>query len=760
MNVPVLSSRIDSVTVYRQGALVCRSAILLAAQPVPAQVKLLGLPLSLDDGSVRVRVEGEGGELPVATDLRIALDLAEPDPALPPPDDAELKQARRTVRSLADHRSHLEAQRSRIERLQVFERPANKRGQPPLPSPTNARLSLVEFQQKQLASLDAQLAQVRSEQRQAEERRDHLEARRKAASRARQAKPHELRKAALISLRAAEVPTVPVRVIFEYMVPGARWAPSYAINLTPDLAKATVAVRAVVAQETGEDWTGVRLTLATADAQRWVELPEMQALRIGRRQPAPLRRGWRAPPAGAGELYADYDRFLAGGAAPTKPAHEPAPSDEWQGEPVAGFIDSEVAEDMPAMRTRSGSVSPKQAAILQQEIERARNLPGAPRAPAPQGAPRPSAPPMRAPQPPSSGGAPPGPPMTFSASAELAKRKGGGFGGALADAGGALAGAVGSLFASQEGGGGGPGLARLEPEPEHEAAPEQLAYGDLRMPGPESGRRGTLTLSHRRERYLEMLWVREVTREIDVVALIDGAVTRAQQAGGRGLPPRHRFAESWFGFDYVYAAETPIDIPSDGDYHSVPLLKQAAPSVLGYVVVPRESTDVFRFIKLKNPLDAPLLPGPADIYVGDDYLLSADLKVAPPRGEVKIGLGVEQAIKVARNTHYKEEAAGLMGGSLSLRHEIDVEIANRSARPVEIEVQERIPSLREREDEIHVDIGAVEPVWTPFEPEHYELKGGYRWRVQLPAGEKKKLSATYVVRISAKKELVGGNRRE
>ncbi|MFY0535152.1 DUF4139 domain-containing protein [Nannocystis pusilla] len=280
------------------------------------------------------------------------------------------------------------------------------------------------------------------------------------------------------------------------------------------------------------------------------------------------------------------------------------------------------------------------------------------------------------------------------------------------------------------------------------------------MPGPEASRRGVLTLSHRRERYLEMLWVREVTREIDVVSLLDGAVTRAQQAGGRGLPPRHRFAESWFGFDYVYAAETPIDIPSDGDYHSVPLLKQQAPIQLGYVVVPRESTDVYRFVKLKNPLDAPLLPGPADIYVGGDYLLSADLKVAPPRGEVQIGLGVEQAIKVSRNTHYKEEAAGLMGGSLSLRHDIEVEVANRSARPVDVEVQERLPSLREREDEIQVDVGAVEPAWAPFEPEHYELKGGYRWRVQVPAGQQKKLSATYVVRISGKKELVGGNRRE
>ncbi|MDC0717175.1 DUF4139 domain-containing protein [Nannocystis bainbridge] len=744
MNVPVLTSRIDSVTVYRQGALVTRSAILLAAQPVPPQVKLLGLPLSLDDGSVRVRVEGEGGELPVAMDLRVALDLAVPDPSLPPPDDAELKQARRDVRALADRRAHLEAQRARIERLQVYERPANKRGQPPRPSPTAARLSLVAFQQQQIAAIDAQLQRLREEQRQAEERREHLEARRKAASKARQAKPHELRKAALISLRARDVPPAPVRLIIEYMVPGARWAPAYAVSLTRDMARATVAVRAMVAQDTGEDWAGVRLTLATADAQRWVELPEMQALRIGRRQPAPQRRGWRAPPAGAGELYADYDRFLAAGSVPrSKPTPEPVPSEAWADPETEASI--EVLADMPREHTQDGSISP-QYQQRSRQLEQARNQP-APGAGRP--SPKVSAPPMVM----RSGAPPPSPasPQPVMASAPLPRK--GGLGGALADA-------VGGFFGGAEGGGPQGGLARPGPEPEHEAAPEQLAYGDLRMPGPEAGRRGVLTLTHRRERYLEMLWVREVTRELDVVSLIDGAVTRAQQAGGRGLPPRHRFAESWFGFDYVYAAETPVDIPSDGDYHSVPLLTQAAPIQLGYVVVPRESTDVYRFVKLKNPLDAPLLPGPADIYVGGDYLLSADLKVAPPRGEVQIGLGVEQAIKVSRNTHFREEAAGLMGGSLSLRHDLEFEVANRSPRPVEVEVQERLPSVREREDEIQVEVGAVEPAWAPFEPEDYALKGGYRWRVQVPAGQQKKLTATYVVRISAKKELVGGNRRE
>jgi uncharacterized protein (TIGR02231 family) len=329
--------------------------------------------------------------------------------------------------------------------------------------------------------------------------------------------------------------------------------------------------------------------------------------------------------------------------------------------------------------------------------------------------------------------------------------------------GGGIVGAIGGMLG---GGGGGPeGGAFVShdippPEPEHAAAPEQLAYGNLRMPGPKDSRRGALIVAQRRERYLEMLWVREVTRDIDVVALIDTAVNTAQRAGHGGPPPRHHLAASLGGFDYIYAADGVVDIPSDGDFHGIPLMARQAPIELGYVVVPRESSDVFRHVTLKNPLEAPLLPGPADIYVGGDYLLSTDLRVAPPRGEVKIGLGVEQAIKVSRNTSFAEESAGLMGGSLALRHEITIEVANRRERPINIEVQERLPTLREREDEIQLDLVQVEPPWIDYDPEEYALKGGHRWQLQLPPGQTRKLRVVYVIKISAKKELVGGNRRE
>ena len=755
MNIPVLNSRIDSVTVYRQGALICRTAIVLAAQPVPAQVKLINLPLSLDDGSVRVRVEGEGGELPVASDVRVALDLAVVDERLPPPDDEALKQARRALAEIGEQLTHLRAQRRRYERLQVFERPAGKRGTPPAASPVRARLVLLEFRHKAMAAFDERIQEALGQERRAAKHKEDLEHRQRAASKARQARPHELRKAAIISLRGHTIPTHPVRVIVEYMVPGARWAPSYAISLAKDMSQATLSVRAVVAQRTGEDWSGVKLTLATADVLRWTELPELQVLRIGRRQPPVVRRGWRAPPIGARELFSDFDRFLVATpeprplAAPSGGARRPAEARE----ELSVQDDDESPSDGGGNRTQSGTIMPEKAKGARQSVP----LPG--RAPAPASPPRdapmrPQAPmPMQQARsggpPPSFGGAPPGPPMA----SEMAAPK----------RGSSILGSIGGMIGGGGSEGGGSASAAQDiphAEPEHAAAPEQLAYGDLRMPGPKDSRRGALIVAQRRERYLEMLWVREVTREIDVVALIDTAVNNAQQAGHRGPPLRHHLATSLGGFDYVYAADGVVEIPSDGDFHGIPLMSRQTPIELGYVVVPRESSDVFRHVTLKNPLEAPLLPGPADIYIGGDYLLSTDLRVAPPRGEVKIGLGVEQAIKVSRNTSFAEESAGLMGGSLALRHEISIEVANRRERPINIEVQERLPTLREREDEIQLDLIQVDPPWLDFEPEDYALKGGHRWQLQIPQAQTRKLRVVYVIKISAKKELVGGNRRE
>ena len=107
----------------------------------------------------------------------------------------------------------------------------------------------------------------------------------------------------------------------------------------------------------------------------------------------------------------------------------------------------------------------------------------------------------------------------------------------------------------------------------------------------------------------------------------------------------------------------------------------------------------------------------------------------------------------------------MLRGALRLVHAVTIDVENTSQRPIDIEVRERIPVKREGDDDVEVVLGKVEPAWERWTPDREapresRLRGGYRWRLAVPAATKKLLRTSYEVKIAGKHELVGGNRRE
>jgi hypothetical protein len=757
-----VASRIDAVTVYRRGARVTRVADIAAdGGSFPRTVRIGGLPLGLEDGSVRARVEatsaaGNGavdGSLPAAVDLRVVLDVPDLDPSLRPADDAELEAARLEEQRLERDVGHLEHQAAQLERLQLVPRPRGKTGSAPPPSPTASRLSLIRFKAERARLLAGRLRQARDRLDAAQRRRELLEEKARRATSARQAHEHELRKAVLVSLRGGREDLPAVRLHLDYLVPGARWAPAYALRFDEAMTGAALSARAIVAQDTGEDWRQVALTLSTAEAQAWNELPELAAIRIGRRQPTPPRVGWRPPPTGVDELYSDWDRVF-GGRVP-----RPTPSVEGEG----GLLDEPTRVIPAPAGVDPNAITGVVPGVVQAQLERMRGedfdedtaVRGAP-------------PPLMAP----------------SARRESRARRITGSVAAAAAMPAALARSLGgradrrtTLMAPPPPGPAGGGMpmsvvaqAPIAPEPtqpaigravELEASADMLRYGDLRMSPPSSRRRGRLALASRVELYLALLIEQRVEVRFDVLGAVESARQRSLAVS---LPPGVVLA--WAeGYDYAYRAEARVDVPSDGDSHSLPLVERTARSEPLFVVVPRESTDVFRTATVENPLDSPLLPGSVDVYLRGEFLLTSRVELTPPRGKFTVGLGVEQGIKVARNSRYREESAGLMGGALLLRHQIHLELRSNLGQVAPIEVRERVPVAREEDDDVQVSVGAVRPAWEEWRqdqarPSEASLRGGYRWRLNLAAGAREELRADYDIRIPAKQELAGGNRRE
>ncbi|MET8743628.1 DUF4139 domain-containing protein [Streptomyces sp. NPDC004728] len=325
-------STLDSVVVYAQGA-ICRRLARGSVSP-DGRVRVTGLPRSLDPGSLRAGVLGSPGVR--VTEARVEVE-AEPVGSRTP------DELRREVERLSDE--HAAAQGRRDRQLSLIEEvralhpvpPPRRRDDPHRRTPVDAWLELAGFVDERLAGLHKRLVELEEALRAVEHELDGAADRLARASTDAPSAHVETTVCAVLTLAGTDSDTgdAEVEVELEYGVPGAVWVPAYRLGHRQGDGSGRLVLRASVAQRTGEDWTGVRIALATADLRRRTDLPRLRSMRIGRSQPAPAPSGWREPPAGLVDLFSGYDAAgpgpapapsaSVGGYAPVAVAAEPAP---------------------------------------------------------------------------------------------------------------------------------------------------------------------------------------------------------------------------------------------------------------------------------------------------------------------------------------------------------------------------------------------------------------------------------------------------
>jgi hypothetical protein len=739
---PVVESRIDTVTLYQQGARVTRLLTLDCpeGQP-PAELEIARLPLALFDPTVRVRVlstDNPQADL-ASTQVRVGLWVPSRDAPLETVDQAALRTLRQQVRTVESHIKQREWEAGVLGNIPVPGRPRPEEGKPPPPSPLGARMALEQFSHDGVQSRVAEVRTLREQLRKLNEEVAVLEQKIAQASTARQVTAKDLYKSVHVQLRHGGGKLARAQLSLEYFIPGARWAPSYQCRLSRDCRQVELVMRALICQHSGEDWSGVKLVLSTAAPMTWTELPELSSIRIGRAQPTPpARTGFRPPPQGAASLFADYDReryallrrlpeplaySFPALATPmdveSLPVYASAPPADGGGLRTFGSAPSESVEVVEYSAAMDDDIVMEKSVAFEEEE--------APPPPAPAAMPRRAAA-MMAPPP------APAPMMAAPAARSESAKKGARPGGRPAAA--------------------SPTQVGLE----------TVVFTHLRLaPASDTTQRNRLQPMDARRFYLETLSRFSVEVTFDVMAVVAEAELRARSAAN-GAPPGGAtdLKNLSSHFDFSYTAESTVDVPSDGVFHSVAIGSRTGEASVLYVAVPREEPHVYRQAEVKNPLPAPMLAGPAEVYVGGEYVLSTTLPTVAPRGDFKLGLGVEQAIRCARNTHFREARSGTkIVATTELWHDLTIDLVNNLDREVACEVRERIPQPA-ADAEVVVEEGTITPAWEPYTQEERgtPLEGGRRWRLSVPANSTRQLSAQYVVKLYANNELDGGNRRE
>jgi hypothetical protein len=732
----IVESRVDTVRLYRRGATVRRRVVLGAERPT--EIEVPWLPLALWDPTARVRVvsiDGPPGSDVVATSLRVGLWAAPRETPPTPPEEAEL---RRLEGDIARDEAHVAALRSELALLgevTIPDRPHAEEGRPPPRSPLVARLALEELVDEGVRTRSEAIEALEQALRVHREKLADAQGRRQRASSARVVSPFELKKTVIIGLVWSGPEARAVTLELEYFVPGARWVPAYQCRMSRDGRETTLALRALVCQRSGEDWSAAKLELSTAAPLRWTEIPELPSLRIGKAQASPAgKRGFRPPPVGANVLLDDYDRDVMRLSRPNleynrprlalSPPASPAVPQRPEGSAAYGGV---VAPEADESWSSDGT---GEVAALSKSMAAP---PPAPARPMPVGAARMSMAAARA----------PARDMMKEEAAPRASKKLERRSRAVVD------------DADDEDQG------SALPD---EAALEAFVFTSLRLRAPwEGADRGRLIPVDAMASYLEILGRTGLVVGGDARQALAEAAQRAESAAAVALPRgASPLRDDRTSFDYAYAADAPVDVPSDGAYHSVPVTTAALASDVAFVVVPREDTNVFRVATLRHTGNTPFLAGPVEVYVGDEYVLTTELPTVPGGGQFQLGLGVEQAIKCARNARYSESRSGdKVVATHELRHTLEIELANHLDRDVQCEVRERIPQPAANA-EVVVEEGRVVPAWSNYSQSERgrPLAGGRRWKVSVAPGARVKLTAEYVVKIYANNEIAGGNRRE
>ncbi len=738
-----LPSAITAVQVFRRGATIVRHAVLDGAQladAVPAEIELLGLPLSLIDGTAQVRVVEVVGGTVSASSVSVGIHVRDGMPPEKAPEQREIDDVIAEIQEREELLRLLDVELELLTEIPVPDRPDAEEGRAPPPAPLTMRLALEAFADDAAEARRLERRELERSLRDLHAKRASLEERVRAASTALDVKKGDLSKSLIVALRTEGRPT---KVVLEcrYTVPGATWTPAYQVKLARDGSAAAVHLRAHVSQRSGEDWLGVRLSLSTAAPLRFSELPELPSIRIGKAQPPPPKRGFRPPPKGGLSLFSDLDRdasrVLAAVPAPapwsppqlamppslamasTGAIAKPSPKARKGGGGTLGGRSSANRSSITANVDVSELAKEARAGVADAPYDSDDNLMDMAYAEESVAAPPPPAPaaaPMR---------------MSSMAMPQPAKK----------------------MAARERRGPGASGV---------DDVVNALVFPLLRLPGPTDSRRGRLVPVDVTALYQDSAARFGRPLRLNVAQLVHAAETEAHHAGGAPPPMCLDVSELQSNFDFAYDADTVVDVVADGTWNSVPLGDRDCEARVRYVTVPREELAVYRIAVLQNPLSAPLLSGPAEVYVGGEYVLTTSLPTVSAKGEFTLGLGVEQNIKVARNARFKEvrDGEGVVA-MVELVHDIDVEIVNHLPRVVDIEVRERVPVPTEGA-EVQISERGVTPPWEDYDQSERSpiVDGGRRWSVKVDAASSMKLQACYVLRLFSNSEVTGGNRRE
>jgi uncharacterized protein (TIGR02231 family) len=190
-----------------------------------------------------------------------------------------------------------------------------------------------------------------------------------------------------------------------------------------------------------------------------------------------------------------------------------------------------------------------------------------------------------------------------------------------------------------------------------------------------------------------------------------------------------------------------VDVPSDKSHHDNVIAIEQLPVSLEFLTVPKLSPFVFLKSEIINRTSYPLLPGRVNIFTGNTFTGSSQLKKVAAGEKFDMFFGSDDQITVKREELKQHKEAGLFGKNrMSYRYRI--EVTNFRSDTQTVTIRDQLPLAGDDEIKVTLDEPSIKP-------DEIRDDGRLTWKLPLKAGEKRELTFGIVVEYPKEREITG-----
>jgi uncharacterized protein (TIGR02231 family) len=203
------------------------------------------------------------------------------------------------------------------------------------------------------------------------------------------------------------------------------------------------------------------------------------------------------------------------------------------------------------------------------------------------------------------------------------------------------------------------------------------------------------------------------------------------------------------GLHVNFEIKRAVDVPADGAPHKFPIDAPTIKMTYDYAAVPQTREAAFLRGTLTNSLAYPLLPGGADLFIGQDFVGTMVLPLTASGEEIRVFFGEDGQIKVKSEQIKREKiAAGFLSKTEKLHLVQRITVQNLRQTAVSIDVSDRLPVSQN--SKIEVTNISLLPA-----PAKKETNGLLSWTLSLAPQEKKEISLEYTIEYPKDARITG-----